>query len=29
VLFTIEQIVNGWRNGFPEPGGERHEMHFE
>jgi TRAP-type C4-dicarboxylate transport system permease small subunit len=29
VLFTIEQIVNGWRNGFPAPGGGRHEMHFE
>ena len=30
VLFTVEQLVNGWRNGFesrePEP---THEMHFE
>ena len=29
VLFTVEQIANGWRNGFAEPGRERHEMHFE
>jgi TRAP-type C4-dicarboxylate transport system permease small subunit len=29
VLFTVEQIVNGWRNGFPEPGRERDDMHFE
>ena len=28
-LFTIEQIVNGWRNGFPEPSRERDDMHFE
>lgn len=21
-VFTIEQMVNGWRNGFPEPAGE-------
>ena len=23
-LFTIEQIVNGWRNGFEEPKGTQH-----
>jgi TRAP-type C4-dicarboxylate transport system permease small subunit len=23
-LFTIEQMVNGWRHGFPEPKGARH-----
>lgn len=21
-LFTVEQLVNGWRNGFPDPSGE-------
>jgi len=28
-LFTIEQLVNGWRYGFEEPALERREMHFE
>jgi hypothetical protein len=23
-LFTIEQMVNGWRHGFAEPKGARH-----
>ena len=28
-LFTVEQLVNGWRYGFEEPALERREMHFE
>jgi TRAP-type C4-dicarboxylate transport system permease small subunit len=23
-LFTVEQLINGWRNGFPEPKGSPH-----
>jgi hypothetical protein len=23
-LFTIKQMINGWRNGFAEPKGARH-----
>jgi len=30
VLFTVEQLVNGWRNGFESRKSEpTHEMHFE
>lgn len=28
-LFTIEQLINGWRYGFEEPSLERRQMHFE
>ena len=28
-LFTVEQLINGWRYGFEEPALERHQMHFE
>ena len=29
VLFTVEQLVNGWRHGFEGPGGAADEMNFE